>query len=52
MKSARNVANVMGNDMNSMDTMANATNDVAHRRNISRTRGSGHWSNRLHRRSN
>ena len=27
MKSARNVANVMGNDMNSMDTMANATND-------------------------
>jgi len=33
----------MGNDMNSMDTMANATNDVAHRRNISRTRGSGHW---------
>lgn len=43
MKSARNVANVMDNDMNSMDTMANATNDVAHRRNISRTRGSGHW---------
>ena len=36
----------MGNDMNSMDTMANATNDVARRRNISRTRGSGHWSNR------
>lgn len=31
MKSARNVANVMGNDMNSMDTMANATNDVARR---------------------
>lgn len=28
----------MGNDMNSMDTMANATNDVARRRNISRTR--------------
>ena len=33
----------MGNDMNSMDTMANATNDVVRRRNISRTRGSGHW---------
>ena len=43
MKSARNVANVMGNDMNSMDAMANATNDVAHRRKSSRTRGSGHW---------
>ena len=27
-------------------------NDVARRRNISRTRGSGHWSNRLRRRSN